>query len=78
MGVFDWKHWLVLLLVVAVLFGSKRLKNLGADLGETIKGFRRSVNSDDEAQSSVVTSARVESDTPQTQQRASSEAPLGR
>ncbi|MCF5511510.1 twin-arginine translocase TatA/TatE family subunit [Pseudomonas sp. PA-3-11C] len=77
MGVFDWKHWLVLLLVVAVLFGSKRLKNLGADLGETIKGFRRSVNSD-EAQPSVVTSARVESDTPQTQQRASSEAPLGR
>ncbi len=73
MGVFDWKHWLVLLLVVVVLFGSKRLKNLG-----TIKGFRHSVNSDDEAQSSVATSARVESDTRQTQQRASSEAPLGR
>lgn len=64
MGVFDWKHWLVLLLVVVMLFGGKRLKTLGADLGETIKGFRRSVNSDDEAQPRVAVSARVESDTP--------------
>lgn len=43
MGIFDWKHWLVLLLVVLVLFGGKRLKSLGADLGESIKGFRRSM-----------------------------------
>lgn len=44
MGVFDWKHWAVLLVVVVLVFGSKRLKTLGSDLGETIKGFRRSVN----------------------------------
>ena len=37
MGIFDWKHWLVLLLVVLVLFGGKRLKSLGADLGESIR-----------------------------------------
>ncbi|MCW2272010.1 twin-arginine translocase TatA/TatE family subunit [Pseudomonas sp. JQ170] len=49
MGVFDWKHWAVLLVVVLLVFGSKRLKTLGADLGESIKGFRRSVNSDEEA-----------------------------
>jgi sec-independent protein translocase protein TatA len=49
MGVFDWKHWAVLLLVVVLVFGSKRLKTLGADLGESIKGFRRSVNSDEPA-----------------------------
>lgn len=76
MDVFDWKHRLVLLLVVVALFGSKRLKNLGADLGETTKGFRRSVNSN-EAQPSVATSERVESDTRQVQLTASSEAPLG-
>ncbi|MEL7939616.1 twin-arginine translocase TatA/TatE family subunit [Pseudomonas delhiensis] len=48
MGIFDWKHWLVLLLVALLVFGSKRVKHLGSDLGEAIKGFRRSVNADDE------------------------------
>ncbi|MDD2056839.1 twin-arginine translocase TatA/TatE family subunit [Pseudomonas sp. GD03860] len=48
MGVFDWKHWVVLLVVVVLVFGSKRLKTLGADLGESIKGFRRSVSSDEQ------------------------------
>jgi len=43
MGIFDWKHWLVLLLVVLVLFGGKRLKSLGADLGESIRALRRSL-----------------------------------
>ncbi|WBG63351.1 twin-arginine translocase TatA/TatE family subunit [Pseudomonas citronellolis] len=48
MGIFDWKHWLVLLLVALLVFGSKRVKHLGSDLGEAIKGFRRSVNAEDE------------------------------
>ncbi|MFZ6045389.1 twin-arginine translocase TatA/TatE family subunit [Pseudomonas sp. CR3202] len=50
MGIFDWKHWLVLLLVVLVLFGGKRLKNLGADLGESIRGFRRSLAAEDKGE----------------------------
>lgn len=48
MGIFDWKHWVVILIVVVLVFGTKRLKNLGSDLGETIKGFRKAMNSDDE------------------------------
>ena len=28
MGIFDWKHWLVILIVVVLVFGTKRLKNL--------------------------------------------------
>ena len=44
MGIFDWKHWLVILLVVVLLFGTKRLKSLGPDLGEAIKGFRRAMS----------------------------------
>ncbi len=47
MGIFDWKHWLVILIVVILVFGTKRLKNLGSDLGETIKGFRKAMNSED-------------------------------
>ena len=48
MGIFDWKHWLVILIVVVLVFGTKRLKNLGSDLGETIKGFRKAMNSDED------------------------------
>ncbi|OWJ89752.1 hypothetical protein B6S59_29750 [Pseudomonas sp. A46] len=47
MGVLDWKHWLVVLLVVLVLFGGRRIRHLGSDLGEAVKGFRRSVGSED-------------------------------
>ncbi|WP_026146358.1 twin-arginine translocase TatA/TatE family subunit [Zestomonas thermotolerans] len=56
MGIFDWKHWLVLLLVVLVIFGGKRLKTLGTDLGESIKGFRRSIRSDADEETPAVAS----------------------
>lgn len=52
MGIFDWKHWVVILIVVTLVFGTKKLKNLGSDLGETIKGFRKAMN-EEESQSSV-------------------------
>ncbi|PAU86673.1 twin-arginine translocase TatA/TatE family subunit [Pseudomonas sp. WN033] len=39
---------LIILLIVVLLFGTKRLKGIGSDLGEAIKGFRKSVNQDDE------------------------------
>lgn len=48
MGIFDWKHWVVILIVVVLVFGTKRLKNLGSDLGETIKGFRKAMNTEEE------------------------------
>ncbi|MDG9925883.1 MULTISPECIES: twin-arginine translocase TatA/TatE family subunit [unclassified Pseudomonas] len=48
MGIFDWKHWVVILIVVVLVFGTKRLKNLGSDLGETIKGFRKAMNTEDD------------------------------
>lgn len=49
MGIFDIKHWLVILIVVILVFGTKRLRNLGSDLGETIKGFRKAMNSEEDA-----------------------------
>lgn len=48
MGIFDWKHWLVILVVVVLVFGTKRLKTVGSDLGEAIKGFRKSMNTDEQ------------------------------
>ncbi|MBV2133528.1 twin-arginine translocase TatA/TatE family subunit [Pseudomonas sp. MAP12] len=47
MGIFDWKHWLIILVVVVLVFGTKRLKTLGADVGEAIKGFRKAVNTEE-------------------------------
>ncbi|WP_449429897.1 twin-arginine translocase TatA/TatE family subunit [Pseudomonas putida] len=65
MGLFDWKHWLVLAVVVALLFGGKRLKSLGPDLGEMIKGFRRSVSSDEETQPRVATPTLMQGERPE-------------
>ncbi|TRX74684.1 twin-arginine translocase TatA/TatE family subunit [Pseudomonas mangiferae] len=48
MGIFDWKHWLILLVVVVLVFGTKKLKNFGSDLGESIKGFRKAMNSEED------------------------------
>jgi sec-independent protein translocase protein TatA len=50
MGVFDWKHWIVILIVVVLVFGTKKLKGLGSDVGESIKGFRKAMN-DEETES---------------------------
>ncbi len=46
-GISVWQL-LIILLIVVMLFGTKRLKNLGSDLGDAIKGFRKSVNAADE------------------------------
>jgi len=48
MGSFSIWHWLVILVIVLLLFGTKRLKNLGTDLGSAIKGFKSAVK--DEAE----------------------------
>ncbi|MCO6059711.1 twin-arginine translocase TatA/TatE family subunit [Pseudomonas sp. MOB-449] len=48
MGIFDWKHWLVILIVVVLVFGTKRLKTLGSDVGDAIKGFRKAMNTEEE------------------------------
>ena len=54
MGIFDWKHWVVILIVVVLVFGTKKLKNLGTDVGESIKGFRKAMNDDEKPAEPVV------------------------
>ncbi len=46
MGSFSLWHWLIVLVIVIVIFGTKRLKNLGPDLGEAIKGFKKGMHDD--------------------------------
>lgn len=40
MGAFSVWHWLIVLLIVVLVFGTKKLKNMGADLGGAVKGFK--------------------------------------
>ena len=50
MGGFSLWHWLVVLVIVVLVFGTKRLKNVGQDLGEAVRGFKKGLHEDDAAQ----------------------------
>ena len=43
MGSFSVWHWLIVLLIVVLIFGTKKLKNMGSDLGGAVKGFKDGV-----------------------------------
>ena len=43
MGSFSIWHWLIVLLVVVVIFGTKKLRNIGSDLGGAVRGFKEGV-----------------------------------
>ena len=47
MGSFSITHWLILLVVVVVVFGTAKLKNAGKDLGAAVKGFKDAVKDKD-------------------------------
>ncbi|HEY0664757.1 MAG TPA: Sec-independent protein translocase subunit TatA [Gallionella sp.] len=49
MGSFSIWHWLIVLLVVVLIFGTKKLRNLGSDLGGAVKGFKEGMRSDEDA-----------------------------
>lgn len=40
MGSFSIWHWLIVLLIVVMVFGTKKLRNIGSDLGGAVKGFK--------------------------------------
>jgi len=40
MGTWSIWHWLVVLLIVLLVFGTKKLRNIGADLGGAVRGFK--------------------------------------
>ncbi len=49
MGSFSIWHWLIVLLVVILVFGTKKLRNVGSDLGGAVKGFKDGMKGEDEA-----------------------------
>lgn len=47
MGSLSIVHWMVLLLIVVLVFGTKKLGNIGSDLGKAVKGFKDGVKGDE-------------------------------
>ncbi len=47
MGAWSIWHWLIVLAVVLLVFGTKRLRGAGRDLGEAVKGFKKGMSDDD-------------------------------
>ncbi len=48
MGSFSIWHWLIVLVVVVLIFGTKKLGNIGKDVGSAVKGFKDGMKSDEE------------------------------
>ncbi|BCK86764.1 Sec-independent protein translocase protein TatA [Sideroxyarcus emersonii] len=53
MGSLSIWHWLIVLLIVVLVFGTKKLRNIGEDLGGAVKGFKDGMKSDEEAHKQV-------------------------
>ncbi|MCE1161749.1 MAG: Sec-independent protein translocase subunit TatA [Thiomonas sp.] len=80
MGSFSIWHWLIVLVIVMMVFGTKKLKNMGSDLGSAVKGFKdgmRDASADDKAaeadkQLTAETSAKKEAIDVQAKEKSSS------
>ena len=43
MGIGAWWHWLIVLLIVVLVFGTKKLRNMGSDVGGAVKEFKKAM-----------------------------------
>ncbi|MFO1269315.1 MAG: Sec-independent protein translocase subunit TatA [Rubrivivax sp.] len=48
-GISIW-HWLIVLLVIVLIFGTKKLRNIGEDLGSAVKGFKSGMKAGSEGE----------------------------
>ncbi len=53
MGSFSIWHWLIVLLVVVLVFGTKKLKNIGSDLGGAVKGFKEGLKDGEKSSNEI-------------------------
>jgi len=66
MGISVWQL-LIVLLIAVVLFGTKKLRNIGGDLGAAIKNFRSSMRESEKEEEELVSPPKVERDKDETQ-----------
>lgn len=59
MGSFSIWHWLIVLVVVVLIFGTKKLRNIGQDLGGAVKGFKDGMKGEENPSQQSADSGRV-------------------
>jgi sec-independent protein translocase protein TatA len=57
---FGWQELLIILVIVALIFGTKKLRGIGSDLGGAVKGFKDSVSSDPKDEDTAANEESVE------------------
>jgi len=57
---FGWQELIIILVIVALIFGTKKLRGIGSDLGGAIKGFKESISSDPKEEESTGSDTPVE------------------
>ena len=62
-GISIWQL-LIILMIVVMLFGTKRLRNIGSDLGGAIKGFKKALNTEEKPESDT-SSLKLDAEKPQ-------------
>jgi sec-independent protein translocase protein TatA len=53
MGSFSIWHWLIVLVIVMLVFGTKKLRNIGQDLGGAVKGFKDGMKTSEEPKEQI-------------------------
>ncbi|HJV82480.1 Sec-independent protein translocase subunit TatA [Noviherbaspirillum sp.] len=62
MGSFSIWHWLIVLIVVMLIFGTKKLGNIGSDLGKAVKGFKDGIKGEEEKSSASAEKTTIDVD----------------
>ncbi len=76
MGSFSIWHWLIVLVIVALIFGTKKLRNVGEDLGGAVKGFKKGMKEgqEDTTETPAVTQKTQDDNTVDVQAREKTDA----
>ncbi|MDO1528980.1 Sec-independent protein translocase subunit TatA [Fulvimonas sp. R45] len=72
MGFDSFWHWIILLVVVLLIFGTKKIRNLGPDLGNAVRGFKKAMHGDDD-DAKPKTAEQLKADPPASAQSATQE-----
>jgi sec-independent protein translocase protein TatA len=59
MGSFSIWHWLIVLVIILLVFGTKKLRNIGSDLGGAVKGFKDGVKEGSEGASAEANASKT-------------------
>lgn len=60
MGAFSIWHWLIVLLIVVLVFGTKKLRNIGSDVGGAVKEFKKAVKENEGNNTADTTGTTIE------------------